>query len=183
MKVILDAGHGGKDAGAVSKCGMTEADYTQKIVKEVKSRLESEGYEVIETNPNNEYIKLGTRVTTVNKECKKGACVLVSVHCNSFSKESAKGWEVWSTKAKTNSDILADIFIKNMKEIMSDKTCRGHKESDFYIIKHSNCPCVLTENFFVSNPNEVDYLKSEEGFDKICKLHVDSIKEYIKLKT
>jgi N-acetylmuramoyl-L-alanine amidase len=44
-------------------------------------------------------------------------------------------------------------------------------ESDFYIIKHSNCPAVLTENFFQDNKKDVEILESKHGIDLITDIH------------
>jgi N-acetylmuramoyl-L-alanine amidase len=53
-------------------------------------------------------------------------------------------------------------------------------ESDFYIIKHSKCPAVLTENFFMDCMEDKEYLLSEEGKQNITDIHINGILKYIK---
>ena len=52
-------------------------------------------------------------------------------------------------------------------------------EKDFYIIRHTSCPAVLTENLFMDNRQDVAFLESEEGSRAIVGLHVDGILQYI----
>ena len=53
------------------------------------------------------------------------------------------------------------------------------KEGHLYILKHTVCPAVLTENLFQDNKEDVDYLLSEKGKQTIVNLHVDGIIKYI----
>ena len=55
-------------------------------------------------------------------------------------------------------------------------------ESNFYIIKNTKCPAVLTENFFYDNVDDVKYILSDEGKEKIVNTHVDALIKYIKDK-
>ena len=54
------------------------------------------------------------------------------------------------------------------------------KESNFYVLKNTNCPAVLTENFFMDSKKDLEYLNSDLGFYQIVKTHVDGIMNYIK---
>ena len=53
------------------------------------------------------------------------------------------------------------------------------KEAHLYVLKNTNCPAVLTENFFQDNKKDVDYMLSDEGFHAIVRLHVEGILNYI----
>ena len=53
-------------------------------------------------------------------------------------------------------------------------------ESNFYVLKNTNCPAVLTENFFQDNKDDVDYLTSDLGFHQIVRTHVEGILNFIK---
>lgn len=52
-------------------------------------------------------------------------------------------------------------------------------EQDFYILKHTLCPAVLTENLFMTNKDDVEFLESEEGKEDIVRLHVEGIINYL----
>jgi N-acetylmuramoyl-L-alanine amidase len=69
----------------------------------------------------------------------------------------------------------------NGKRLRTDYTDKDPDlESNFYVLKHTNCPAVLTENFFQDNKDDVDYLLSDEGFHAIVRTHVEGILNYIK---
>ena len=52
-------------------------------------------------------------------------------------------------------------------------------EENFYILRHSLCPAVLTENFFMDNPQDLDYIQSRAGKQAIIDTHVEGITEYL----
>ena len=119
----------------------------------------------------------------MNELVKKQSCILVSVHCNAGG---GTGWEIWTTTKKNNSDKLAQCFIDTYKEQFPNwntkrhiEKLRGHKEKDWTLLYMSNCPCVLTENWFMDTESNCKWLLSEEGFDQVCTLHVNAIKKYL----
>ena len=57
------------------------------------------------------------------------------------------------------------------------------KEGHLYILKHSLCPAVLTENLFQDNKEDVEYLMSDKGIKEIVNIHVNGIVNYIKNKS
>ena len=71
------------------------------------------------------------------------------------------------------------LGVETFKKDFPDKRCRGHKEKNFTIIYKANCPCVLTENFFMDTESDCKFLLSEEGFNRVVDLHVNSIIKYM----
>jgi N-acetylmuramoyl-L-alanine amidase len=105
-------------------------------------------------------------------------CIYVSIHANGFSDESANGWEVFTSKGETKSDIIAKVLLDKATEEFPDEKMRGHKESDFWVLRKTLMPAILSENFFMTNyTNCHNYLLSEEGRDRIAKIHFEMIKE------
>lgn len=193
LTVILDAGHGKETPGKRSPKldngnRLFEWKFTREICNKIYCLLQSEGIKCIIANRNDVDYKLSERATRINnlynKEKKHGhLAIMISVHGNAAGSgdwKTAYGWEVFSTKGTTNSDKLAKCFCNVFKNIFPDKRLRGHKEENFTIIYKTNCPCVLTENFFYDNKEECELMLSEEGQMKIAELHVEAIKEYIK---
>lgn len=195
MKVILlDNGHGVDTKGKRSPDGrLVEGIYTRMIASAVKNKLERMGYTAILITPENEDIPLEERCRRVNELCDKYGsknCLLVSIHINAagngISWLNGKGFEVWTTKGETESDKLAESFYasaaktligKNMRRDLTDGD--SDKEANFYILYHTKCPAVLTENLFMDNKNEVEYLLSYHGKTAIVNLHVRAIIDYI----
>jgi N-acetylmuramoyl-L-alanine amidase len=193
LTVILDAGHGKETPGKRSPKldngnRLFEWKFTREICNKIYCLLQSEGIKCIVANRDDVDYKLSERATRINnlynKEKKHGhLAIMISVHGNAAGSgdwKTAYGWEVFSTKGTTNSDKLAKCFCNVFKNIFPDKRLRGHKEENFTIIYKTNCPCVLTENFFYDNKEECELMLSEEGQMKIAELHVEAIKEYIK---
>lgn len=193
LTVILDAGHGKETPGKRSPKldngnRLFEWKFTREICNKIYCLLQSEGIKCIIANRDDVDYKLSERATRINnlynKEKKHGhLAIMISVHGNAAGSgdwKTAYGWEVFSTKGTTNSDKLAKCFCNVFKNIFPDKRLRGHKEENFTIIYKTNCPCVLTENFFYDNKEECELMLSEEGQMKIAELHVEAIKEYIK---
>jgi N-acetylmuramoyl-L-alanine amidase len=113
------------------------------------------------------------RINSKCQECKEQGYipVLLSVHVNAAGNGgwyNATGWSAYTTIGKTNSDNLAECLYDAAEEVLIDKKIRTNKsdgdrdiESDFYVIKHSKCPAVLTENFFMDSKSDKEYLLSE----------------------
>lgn len=181
ITVLLDNGHGEETPGKRSPqwedgTQLFEWEYNRKLVDAIIIKLQENNIDTIKIVPEHTDITLSERARRVNDICKTQKCILISVHCNAGK---GTGWEVFTTTKKNNSDKLADAFITTYKTSFPDKKCRGHKEKDYTILYQSNCPCVLTENFFMDNKIDCDFMLSQEGFNRIVELHVNAIKLYI----
>lgn len=194
--IILDAGHGGVINGVYQTAGKRspvwedgsvyyEGVGNREIVRKLTERLEADGLEVFNSNPTDYDIPLGTRVNNINAEVranKNKKYIGVSVHSNGFSKESAHGWSVYTyNKASLDSHKLANLSAEAMMKEFPDRRLRGKKSANFYILKNTICPFILTENFFHTNRYECqNILMTEEGQNKIVNLHYNFITEFIK---
>jgi N-acetylmuramoyl-L-alanine amidase len=154
------------------------------------------GYDARLVTPEDKDISLSERIRRINTICNKegaGNVLLISVHSNAVGNGTqwmnAYGWEAYTTRGETKSDVLAEYLYKradtNIKgrKIREDWTDGDRdKEADFYIIKKAKCPAVLTENFFYDNKDDLLYLTSDEGVHGVVRLHVEGIIDYIKNK-
>ena len=176
-----------------------EYKYSREIVSDVKSILESYGYKVYVDIPDNDLKltqnqELLKRVNFVNDVCKihgTNNCIYVSIHVNAASSDGkwhdATGWEAYTTKGKTKSDKLAECLYKSAQKNLTNKKIRkdltdgdSDRESNFYILRNTKCPAVLTENFFQDTKKDVEFLLSDIGRQQIVRLHVEGIINYIK---
>ncbi len=194
MKVLIDNGHGENTAGKRSPDGkLREYMYTREIADMVVYGLKKAGIDAERIVRETIDVPLSERCKRVNEVCKElGASnvILVSIHCNAAGNGEwmqARGWEAYTTPGKTKSDALAECLYTAAEKNLSDMKMRkdlsdgdSDKEANFYILKHTKCPAVLTENLFQDNKEDVDFLLSSEGKQAIAKLHVDGITDYIK---
>ena len=148
-------------------------------------------------------------VNNLCKKYGKDKCLYVSIHVNAAGGEGkwmlAGGWCAYTSRGKTISDTLAkclydaaekhlsgyaEIMEEGKKDgsysskqtpIRTDKS-DGDKdmEADFFVLKHTACAAVLTENLFMDNKRDVSFLLSEKGKQSIVALHRDGILNFIK---
>ena len=136
--------------------------------------------------------ELVTRCRIVNELVKQYKdCIYVSIHVNAAASDrkwhDATGWEVYTSVGQTKADELATCLYEAAKSNMKSKKLRTDytdgdpdKEAHLYVLKNTSCPAVLTENFFMDNKKDIEYLNSDEGFHEIVRLHVEGILKYIK---
>ena len=194
INILIDNGHGVETKGKRSPDGkLLEGVYTREIASLVKKKLKDEGYNVILVTPEQKDVPLKKRCDRVNAYCDefgKDNCLLVSIHVNAAGDGSfwmnGKGFEVWTTYGETMSDKLAECFYcdaaKTLRgfNLRRDKTDGdSDKESNFYILYHTKCPAILTENLFMDNKKEAEYLLTKLGKQSIVDLHVNAIKDFL----
>lgn len=191
LYVLIDNGHGSNTPGKCNKDkSIREYLYTREIAAAVYQRLlDIPNIKPILITPELQDTPLSVRVNRINKYCNQyGAanCILFSIHLNASGNGewmAARGWECWTTRGQNNSDKLATLMYNIAAKLFGHGSCRKDmvdgdpdKEKDWYIIKGANCPAVLTENFFMDNKFDADYLLSAEGFNNIVALHAETAK-------
>lgn len=194
MKVLIDNGHGENTPGKRSPDGkLREYAYTREIADRVVFGLRKLGIDaerIVKEDIDVSLSERCKRVNTIYKETGKKA-ILVSIHCNAAGSGinwmDARGWEAWTSVGKTKSDTIAECLYKAAEKGFPDMKIRkdtadgdSDKESQFYILKNTNCPAVLTENFFQDNKEDVAYLLSSEGKQAVTQIHIDGIVAYLK---
>lgn len=192
VTIILDAGHGKETPGKRSpKLDNGSQFFEWEFTRDLANRIEKTCYQLnihcVQANLGNDDPSLTARANNINKiirqEAEKGnSCLMISLHANAAGSggwANARGWEVWSTVGTTKSDEFAKLMLKHFKIIFPNNKLRGHKEKNFTVIYKCACPCVLTENFFYDNKDDLKLLMSEEGMQKITDLHIASICDYI----
>lgn len=194
MKILIDNGHGENTPGKQSPDRkLREYAYTREIAERIVQELLKQGYDAERIVKENIDVPLTERAKRVNAFCGKlGASnvILVSVHCNAAGSGEwmkARGWSAYTSNGKTKSDSLADCLYESARMMFTGQRIREDRsdgdpdwEENFYILRKTKCPAVLTENFFQDNHEDVAYLLSSEGKQAIVNVHVEGIINYIK---
>lgn len=159
---VLDAGHGGKDTGAVNGA-LLEKDAALRLVELLGTELESRGHEVVYTRSDDTFVELHQRCKISNAAAPK---YFVSIHLNSSENKRAYGAETWYYEGSTAGRELAT---KIQREIIAATGAhdRGIKAGSFYVLKHSQAPAVLIEVGFISNDIEGPKLFTSEYQSKL----------------
>lgn len=170
---------------------LKEYAYTREIAGRVVFELCKLGIDAELVVKEEVDVPLAERCRRVN-EYKASEAILISIHCNAAGNGSnwmqARGWEAWTSVGQTKADKLADCLYAAAEECLFGMKIRKDmadgdpdKESRFYILKHTKCPAVLTENFFQDNKEDVEFLLSARGKDAVAKIHIDGIAKYLGL--
>lgn len=192
ITIILDAGHGKETKGKRSPVlsdgrQLLEWQFTRELSNRIKKECDKYNIKCIQSNIDDKDPGLSARASNINQIVKRESeigrsCLMISLHGNAAGNggwSNGKGWEVWTTEGATKSDAFANIMCNIFPSIFPDRRLRGHKEKNFTLLYKTYCPCVLTENFFYDNEEECRLMLSEEGLERIVKLHIESIKKYI----
>lgn len=195
MKVLIDNGHGENTPGKRSPDGrLREWAYSREIADMVVASLRKLGIDAERIVKEDTDVPLSERCRRVNaiyNETGKKA-ILISIHCNAAGNGTAwmhaQGWEAWTSVGQTKADILADCLYEAAEEALPGMKIRkdmvdgdSDKESNFYILKYTKCPAVLTENFFQDNKEDVEYLLSQQGKETVARIHIYGIIKYLGL--
>lgn len=179
--VILDAGHGGFDGGAVAPDGTVEKNINLKIAVMLRDLLVQSGFRVIMTRESDvstddvETEKIATRKKSDLKNRLKlmddyPEAVFVSIHLNKFTTSAANGSQVFYNASINDSKKLGDDIQKSIVKLLQPENLRINKPatSSTYILYNATVPAVLVECGFLSNTEELKRLKTEEYQNKIA---------------
>ena len=205
MKILIDNGHGIQTKGKRSPDGkLLEYAYTRELARQIVKILQSRDYDAELLVPEDDDIPLSERVRRTNAHCQslgKSNVILISLHLNAAGDGTkwmnATGWSCYTCKGQTESDRLADSLYKAAEQILKNQVIRTDYardgdpdwEENFYILRHSLCPAVLVEQFFMDNKKDLAYLISDEGkrnlIDVIVSgvnmLHIQKFQDFIKI--
>lgn len=192
--VLLDNGHGKETAGKRSPvwgdgAQLFEWEFNRDIVRRIAKKLEADGVPYRVLVPEETDIPLVERVKRANEISKEnnGKVYVLSIHANAGG---GTGWEVYTSPGETKADAIATVFAEEAQRVFVPDGWRVRfdyadgdpdKEEAFYILKHTSCPAILTENFFMDTEKDCRFIMSDDGREQIADMHVAAIKRVIKL--
>ena len=169
--IVIDAGHGGHDAGAVGN-GLKEKDLTLSIALATERYLKEHytDHRIIQTRRTDKYLTLKQRTDIANRY---NTSLFVSIHINSAS-ATAHGYESFISPYTKSTGMLGQVH-NNIRDYFRSLGIhnRGLKKMAFYVLRHTNAPAILTENLFISNPKEAAVLR--KNIHEIAKAHAVGI--------
>lgn len=195
--VVLDAGHGGEDPGAVSAySGAKEKDITLVIAQKTKELLEEAGYTVVMTRTedilcyDNENLSMTAkrRQDLIKRKMmmdNSNADIVISIHLNSFSDSQYHGAQTFYTKESLSSKKLAVSLQTALREILEPENDREAllKSEEIIITKNCKVTTSIVECGFLSNQEEEKKLIDVEYQEKIAKAIKAGIDNYFTVIT
>ncbi len=196
-KVVIDAGHGGKDKGAAGPYGF-EKEYALDVALRLEELLVAEGFDVIMTRRDDRFLELHERAAIANAHAD---AVFVSIHFNASENREAEGAEIFSLAPRgTPSDIDWFPIPKDpgvqkgtpVEDASYALSCavhhaivgklgtfdRGIKRSRFAVLRLTRIPSVLVEGGFVSNPIESPQIATGAWRQRLAGAIFDGLQGY-----
>ncbi|MNW52612.1 Sporulation-specific N-acetylmuramoyl-L-alanine amidase [compost metagenome] len=171
--VVLDAGHGGSDPGAISVTKKKEKDFNLAVALKVQALLKNEAnIELVMTRESDTYPTLQDRAKLANS---LNATIFISIHANSGS-ATASGVETYYSRSE--SIALANVMHKYLVESsgLSDRKVRS---KSLHVTRETTMPAVLLECGYLSNKNDDALLYTEDFQNSVAQGIVKGIKEYL----
>ncbi|MCQ2149097.1 MAG: N-acetylmuramoyl-L-alanine amidase [Bacteroidales bacterium] len=174
MKILID-GHGVDTPGKRSPDGkLREYAWNRLIASRIVAALTDLGHDAQLLVQEQKDISLSERCRRVNSWCLlhgKQNAFLVSIHVNAYGNGSEwtqpHGWSIYTSKGKTAADALATCIFEAARKYLPNMQMRTDNsdgdpdfEEAFYILRHSLCPAVLSENGFMTNYHKRKIIKS-----------------------
>ncbi len=160
--VVIDAGHGGRDQG-----NSNEKEVVLQISNLLKS-LEDDKIKIIQTRSEDEFLSLKERAQFVNKQHPD---VFISLHCNTSINPESNGVEIFSSnKGAYNKQSLGYGWLLLDQQLKNKVVSNGKmKNAEFYLLKTIECPRLVMELGFLSNPNDNSRLNNKAHQEDIAK--------------
>ncbi|NBL66036.1 N-acetylmuramoyl-L-alanine amidase [Flavobacterium sp. NST-5] len=172
--VVIDAGHGGKDYGAMVNSDSEKA-ITERVAKQIATLNQDENVVIHFTRNDDNFVSLEERTKQINN---LKPDLVVSIHVSANASEAPSGMEFYVYEENNFSEKSKEFASKiEQKFVSNNYKSRGVKKAPFYILKKSEAPSVLVELGFLSNTNDYKYLTNKAEQDKIASIILDFIKE------
>jgi len=156
-RIVVDAGHGGQDSGAVGPGGAEEKDVALAVARCLRKELAGWAW-VAETRMGDYFVPLGERTALANKT---GADLFVSIHCNASEGHDAEGMEVWRYRTSERGEECAEAVCNALATEFPAHKRRGVKRGGFLVLRRTRMPAILVECEFIDTPEGEKFLTNK----------------------
>lgn len=176
--VVIDAGHGGKDAGATSVAdSINEKDLTLAISEKIKLLNSDKKLKLIFTRSTDEFISLAQRPALASTE---NADLFISLHISVSSSENMSGVQIYYPKDNQfteNSKVYSNVFLERFANNISELQEHPVQPASFIVLKKAPCPSLLLEVGYLSNATDKAFLAKEKNQYFIAQTIIEAIEE------
>jgi len=164
--IVIDAGHGGFDSGAIGRfTKVREDELNLAISKKLQRLFEDNGYTVIMTREDENAVaatKDGDMWKRREIIDNSNADIVICVHMNKYQASSVAGPLAFYFEKSSEGKKLAKFIQEEMNAALKPARPRQHLPERYYILRSGDCPCVLVECGFISNEREERLLQTED---------------------
>ncbi|SFD41007.1 N-acetylmuramoyl-L-alanine amidase [Lentibacillus persicus] len=181
MKLYLDPGHGGSDAGAQGK-GINEKTLNLDIALRIRTIL-TQDYKGVRVRMSRSDDRTKSLRERTNEANGWGADFYLSIHCNAFN-GAARGYEDFIYSSLSDRSDTAAHQRAIHKEVMKTNELpdRGLKKANFHVLRETAMPALLTENGFIDNPADARKMANPAWRQAVARGHVNGLAKAFKLK-
>jgi N-acetylmuramoyl-L-alanine amidase len=168
ITVVLDAGHGGDDHGALSASGLAEKDIALSIVKKIAALNSNHHIRILLTRDNDQTVAIKDRVDFAKS---KGADMFISIHMEALHKNDnhdKNGISVLIDK-NNNNILLASAMINELKKSYKTEDNIRTRQNGIWVLDNNSCPAVLIECGYLSNTKDEAFFTNNVNQEKIAK--------------
>lgn len=173
MRIFIDPGHGGRDPGAVYQ-NLKEKDLTLAIAKRIEAQLyHHPKIEVALSRSIDETLSLSMRVERAHAF---KADLYLSIHINAGGGHGFESYRYLTTSDKTMlyQQHMHQKIVNHLK--VND---RGVKQGDFYVLRKTRMPAILTESYFIDHPSDYLQLLKQQTLNAVASAHVEGIQSLL----
>jgi len=174
--IMLDAGHGGSDTGAIGVTGVYEKDITLPVTLALADSLRNLGYEVELTRDTDRFASLGERADRVNELL---PMIFVSIHANSIEDPAFSGVMTFHFNGASEASALADSIQRQLLA-STGAVDRGVRTANFFVLRETVVPAVLVEIGFLTNALEEQKLRDPFYQKRIVNGMTRGIDQYLR---
>ena len=176
--VVIDAGHGGDDRGAISSSGLAEKDITLSIVKKIAALNSNEHIKILLSRDNDQFISVKDRVEYAKTN---RANMFISFHLNAApinEKGYKNGISVLIDKKNKNM-LLASALINELKKSYKTEDKIGTRvNGGIWVLDENICPAALVECGYITNPADEAFIINNINQEKVAKNVLDAIEKF-----
>lgn len=174
-KIVIDAGHGGRDPGTTAVDGQYEKRLNLIIARKITARLKRKGHQVTMTRQGDQFIKLEARANIANR---LNADLFVSIHADWAANPSARGFTLYiAPTASKKTQKAARAIARAMATTGLDN--RGIRRNDYRVLVKTTGPAVLIELGYLSNAREAAKLHTPAFQDRLAAAIATGIADYL----
>lgn len=179
LVLVVDAGHGGKDAASVALDGQREKDMNLRAVKILREEASKRGIKVILTRDNDQFLSLRDRLP------QQKATAFISIHHNATGVNQApsNGIEVYVSKLNSNIKVAEKLgagILDKLKGVNGIEVKNALKDANLLLLSESKVPAVLIELGNISNESNLKFINQEQNIRKVSNLILDGFVSFVK---
>lgn len=170
--IVLDAGHGGRDPGAIGLEGVLEKDLVATTTSQIANTLRAYGATVIETRTGDYFLSLDERANLSNQY---QTHAFISVHFNSFPITSAQGINTFHI-SDSGQELAANVHASLTSALPLND--RGLSQADYKVLRNTSAPSILMELGFITNTYDLSVIRSAEYPGQVAEAVANGLMNY-----